>query len=304
MKKHRKLITALLTLSLCASCFIMTAHAEPENPADALSAVEEPQQPAESSVIDAPVDEPSILQDPDPEPAPAQDYESSVVSSDVQQNNNYNDYNYNNDYNYDSESSYAQNYNYNDYDSSSYYNQNFYVENQGDNSSNLGGQNSYVPQQNIAPTAELYETDDRKFDGNELSDKDWKEIQAVLSNAKNSGNDSDDFSFIKNNVSKTDNGDWMLIAGVAAILISLAGITYFIISTVNQRKKLAAGATGGSQYGGYSSPEAQRSNVSDSYNDGYRSASSKKPRKPQNRSKFDTADIPQTRSQNNGRRYR
>ncbi|MEE0674546.1 MAG: hypothetical protein UCN61_01585, partial [Ruminococcus sp.] len=73
MKKHRKLITALLTLSLCASCFIMTAHAEPENPADALSAVEEPQQPAESSVIDAPVDEPSILQDPDPEPAPAQD---------------------------------------------------------------------------------------------------------------------------------------------------------------------------------------------------------------------------------------
>ncbi len=307
MKKHRKLITALLTLSLCASCFTMTAHAEPENSADALSAVEEPQPPAESSVIDAPADESSVVfQDPDPEPAP--DNESSDVSSAVQQNNNYNyNNNYYNEYdssNYYPESSYVQEYDYND-GSSSNYNQGYYVEDQGDNSSNISSNNYNAPQQNIAPTAELYNTDDRKIDDNELSDKDWKEIQAVLSNAKNSSGDSDDFSFIKNNVSTNDNGDWMLIAGVAAVLISLAGITYFIISTVNQRKKTAAGTpSGSSQSGGYSSPEAHRRSVSDSYNDGYKSASPRKPKKPQNRSKFDTAEIPQTRNQNNGRRYR
>ncbi|MBQ1507193.1 MAG: hypothetical protein IIZ36_02070 [Ruminococcus sp.] len=305
MKKHRKLITALLTLTLCASCFTLTAHAEPEVSGEAeVSVVEDPQPPAEQSVVTPPDDESSILPGPDPEPAPVQDDESSNVVSDPQSSNSgnigdngesYNNNNNNNNYYYNPDYGYSQD----DYysDESSGGSAGYYIDSQGEESYLGGGQN-YIPPQNIAPTADLYEIDERKIDDKVLSGNDWKDIQANLSNAKNTGGDSDDFSFIKNNVSKTDNGDWMLIAGVAAVLLSLVGITYVIISSANQRKRASAGASNNSGSNNY-----YQNNVSDGYDDGYRSNSPRGAKK-QNRSKYDTADIPRPKNNGNGRRYR
>lgn len=47
-----------------------------------------------------------------------------------------------------------------------------------------------------------------------------------------------DFSAIKSNTEKQDNGDWILYLGYALIGLSVLGILYFIIATISHRKAM------------------------------------------------------------------
>lgn len=90
------------------------------------------------------------------------------------------------------------------------------------------------------PTVELYDSD-REISDDELSKNDWNEIAANLakSSANTDGDDGGDFNFIKKNDSRSDNGGWILIVGIVLILLSIAGISYTVVSTVKNRKSTA-----------------------------------------------------------------
>ena len=51
--------------------------------------------------------------------------------------------------------------------------------------------------------------------------------------------DGGDFNFIKKNDSRSDNGGWILIVGIVLILLSIAGISYTVVSAVKNRKSTA-----------------------------------------------------------------
>lgn len=167
-------------------------------------------------------------------------------------------------------------------------------------SSYLGGGQTYIPPQNTAPSASLYNSSGSVGDKT-LNSNDWNDISERLKNASNNSDDGDDFSFIQKNNSLTDNGGWMPIVGVVCFALSATGIVYFIFLTVQNKKK--------SRF--VSSPNAGRmpkqSSSSDYYGDGYRTNSAKSSKK---KSKFDTAEVslPKNvqgkRYKNGGKRYR
>lgn len=169
-----------------------------------------------------------------------------------------------------------------------------------DEPSYLGGGQTYVAPQNTAPSAALYNSSGSVGDKT-LNNNDWNDISERLKNASNSADDGDDFSFIQKNDSLSDNGGWMLVVSVVCFALSAAGILYFIVLTVQNKKKGAfAGAT--------NTGRMSKSNSSrDYYGDGYRAASAKSSKKS---SKFDTAEVslPKNtqgkRYKNGGRRYR
>ncbi len=170
-----------------------------------------------------------------------------------------------------------------------------------DEPSYLGGGQSYVPPASTAPSVPLIKTDDN-IDDSELSGNDWKDISANLKNASSAGSDGDDFSFIQNNNSADDNGQWLLIFGVGLVVLSLAGITYFILSGVMMRKKLASAGVSAKASDGQS---PNRYRASNDYGDGYKT--SKKEEKKINRSRrYDTAEInlPKSKKNNTKNRYR
>lgn len=138
-----------------------------------------------------------------------------------------------------------------------------------------GGQSLYTVPETTAEPAEMYSVSRDDIDDKTLSNSDWDDISANLKNASASDSSGDDFNFIKKNTSKTDNGNWMLYSGLACIVLSLAGITYFIVSTVKSRKSYA-----------YAGKSANASRAK--------------------RSKFDTADIeiPKRTSNKNGTRFK
>ena len=286
MSRRNKLITALLSIILCFSMFTFTAFAVGESesggevtPDPIVTSPEYPaEQPTESPdpVTPDPVPEP-VEPDPEPQytdPAPDPGY--------VDPGNSYED------------------------DPSS---QIYYESDNGGESSEfyVGGGQSYVPPVSTAPSAPLYESN-RKIDDSVLSNSDWKDISASLKNAgKGSENDSDDFGFIKNNDSLSDNGEWMLFTGIACLALSAAGIAYVIISAVSKRKKLSGGLSG-KQYA-YAGAGNGRYRSSNDYDDGYKDAKVEKKKVDRSR-KFDTADInlPKssngTRYKNGGKRYK
>ena len=199
--------------------------------------------------------------------------------------NNGTDYgtDYGNDYNngYDEQGGYEQDYNY-------------------DEPSYLGGGQTYVAPQNTAPSAALYNSSGSVGDKT-LNSNDWNDISERLKNASNSADDGDDFSFIQKNDSLSDNGGWMLVVSVVCFALSAAGILYFIVLTVQNKKKGAFAAA--TNTGRMSKSNSSR----DYYGDGYRAASAKSSKKS---SKFDTAEVslPKNtqgkRYKNGGRRYR
>ena len=122
-----------------------------------------------------------------------------------------------------------------------------------------------------APPAALYDTD-KKIDVKELSKNDWGDIAKLLKNSgqTDSSGGADDFAFIQKNTSKTDNGHWIIIAGIACITLSVVGFGYLIISNIIKRRKIKAGNISRSTPG--KSANQYRSN--DDYNDGYGSGGS------------------------------
>ena len=274
MSRRNKLITALLSIVLCFSMFTFTAFAVGENESGGgdVPASEAPVDP----VTPDPVPEP-VEPDPEPQytdPAPDPGYVDPG-------------------YSYEDDSS----------------SQIYYDSDNGGESSEfyVGGGQSYVPPVSTAPSAPLYESN-RKIDDSVLSNSDWKDISASLKNAgKGSENDSDDFGFIKNNDSLSDNGEWMLFTGIACLALSAAGIAYVIISAVSKHKKLSGGISG-KQYA-YAGAGNGRYRSSNDYDDGYKDAKVEKKKVDRSR-KFDTADInlPKsssgTRYKNGGKRYK
>ncbi len=169
-----------------------------------------------------------------------------------------------------------------------------------DEPSYLGGGQTYVAPQNTAPSAALYNSSGSVGDKT-LNNNDWNDISERLKNASNSADDGDDFSFIQKNDSLSDNGGWMLVVSVVCFALSAAGILYFIVLTVQNKKKGAFAAA--TNTGRMSKSNSSR----DYYGDGYRAASAKSSKKS---SKFDTAEVslPKNtqgkRYKNGGRRYR
>ena len=281
MSRHNKLITALLSIVLCFSIFTITAYAV-DLDGDGIDddiAVTEPPAIVET---DPPYVEPET-EAPYIEPATDAPYVEPATDAPY----------------YEPEEP--------DYNSDS--SQIYYESDNGGESSEfyVGGGQSYVPPASTAPSAPLYESN-RKIDDSVLSNSDWKDISASLKNAGNdSENDSDDFGFIKNNDSLSDNGEWMLYIGIACLALSAAGIAYVIISSVSKHKKLSGGL-GGKQYAYAGAGNGRYRSASD-YDDGYKDEKINKKKIDRSR-KFDTADVklPKsssgTRYKNGGKRYK
>lgn len=294
MSRRNKLITALLSIVLCFSMFTFTAFAVGEDSSTSSGEISggeisggesqtpvDPEQSGEDPGTDTP--------EPDPQPEQPVESDPNPSYSDPAPDPGYVD----------------PGYSYEDNSSSQIY----YDSDNGGESSEfyVGGGQSYVPPVSTAPSAPLYESN-RKIDDSVLSNSDWKDISASLKNAgKGNENDSDDFGFIKNNDSLSDNGEWMLFTGIACLALSAAGIAYVIISAVSKRKKLSGGLSG-KQYA-YAGTGNGRYRSSNDYDDGYKDAKDEKKKVDRSR-KFDTADInlPKsssgTRYKNGGKRYK
>ncbi len=241
-----------------------------------------------------PEPEPSPEPSPEPEPQPQPDPvypDSSDSSSYVDPGYSSSDSSYDNNYNYDSSYDYNNNSYDNNYSSSQTY---YYSE-----PSYVGGGQSYVAPSNTAPSASLIKSDDN-IDEKTLSSNDWSDIAKNLKNTDTSSSDGDDFNFIKNNNSKGDNGHWMFYVSLVLLSLGVAGIVYFVISTVlNRKKRVTVG--GRSNAPKSKSAQPQRYSSNDDYADDYSSSG----RKSERRSKYDTAEIQLPKNnQKGGRRYK
>ena len=97
-----------------------------------------------------------------------------------------------------------------------------------------------------------------------------------------------------------DNGHWMFYVSLVLLSLGVAGIVYFVISTVlNRKKRVTVG--GRSNAPKSKSVQPQRYSSNDDYADDYSSSG----RKSERRSKYDTAEIQLPKnSQKGGRRYK
>lgn len=290
MSRRLKLLSVIFSLIFCFSVCTLSVYAVGE---DGVGEVDpgysetpvEPAPPVVDPGSDIPSDYPSsdISYEPsydDPDPVP----QSSDTSSYIEYSNN------------------------DDYSSSYYYNNNTDYSSSYQDDNYVAAPASDVEPQSADPSVELYDVK-KTVDGKELNSKDWEDIAASLKNAGSaSGDDGDDFSFIKNNNSSSDNGDWMLYVGIALIVLSVVGVAYVIISNVNNHKKAKAGSYVHTSAGkGRATATAGASRYADDYNDNYRPQSRSPKVSAERRSKFDTADITIPRhnsSSKGGRRYK
>lgn len=189
---------------------------------------------------------------------------------------------------------YGNDYNNGDNDNNGYGEQGGYEQDyNNDESSYLGGGQTYVEPESIAPSVSLYNSGGAVSEKT-LSNNDWNDISERLKNASNSADGGDDFGFIQNNNSLTDNGGWMLIASIVCFALSAAGILYFVVLTVNNKKnsKFATAAETGRT--------SKSSSAHNYYGDGYRTSSDKRSGRS---SKFDTAEVSLPRN-SQGKRYK
>ncbi len=186
-----------------------------------------------------------------------------------------------------------------------------YDENEESSDFYVGGGQSYVEPLSTAPSAALYDSN-HVIDDSVLSNGDWNDIAANLKNASRTDDGSDDFGFIKNNDSLGDNGEWMLIVGIMCLLLSAAGITYLIASSVMRRKKIAGGSYSSGRPAVAASGTGGRYRSNSDYDDGYRVSSKCAQKKIDRSRKYDTADvkIPKSvqgtryKNNSNGKRYK
>ncbi len=84
----------------------------------------------------------------------------------------------------------------------------------------------------VSDMTDLYDTSD--VNEKALQKEEWNDI--VLDTTTKS--DASDFSAIKQNTNKNDDGKWILYTGFILIGLSVIGIMYFIIATATYKKKL------------------------------------------------------------------
>lgn len=264
MKKYSKIIAVVCSVLMCLSVCMFSVYADNESgaqPAD-------PGQGGESQSSQG-GDQSDVPYIPDQDPGQSSEAQSSDVPYIPEQDSasSYDDGG--NGGGYDSQTSYESSYD--DGGNSS----NVYYDADGNSYSNqsdvyVGGGQSYQPPVSTAPPAALYDTD-KKIDVNELSKGDWGDIAKQLKNSgKSDSGGADDFTFIQNNTSRTDNGHWIIIAGITCIALSVTGFIYLIASKIHKRNKIKAGNITRSTPG--KSASSHRAN--DDYNDGYGSGGS------------------------------
>lgn len=279
MRKHSRLIAALLSLIFCLSFLSFSAYAVGDDEGsmeivvdedsddndssgqEEQSSEEETPEPDDSSQAEEPEEQSSEQEEDSQSDAESSndsdsgsDEEDSQSSADSDNSDDSSsdsseeddDNGYDDDSGYDNDSS-------NDGESSESYNdgsdddESVYYDSDGNDYSNysdvyVGGGQSYEPPQSTAPSAPLYQSGG--IDVKELSKGDWGDIAAKLNNSGNVADDGiEDFSFIQKNNGAGDNGHWIIIGGILLILLSLAGFTYLIVSKIMMRKKLNVGYT-------------------------------------------------------------
>ena len=262
MKKHARILTAILSVILTVTAFSVTVHAEDIPGGD--PGVVDPQ-PQDSYVEPQP-------QDSYVEPQPQESYvepqpQDSYVEPDPQ-------------YSYvepDPQTSYVEPYEEPDYSNNS----DVYYDADGNTYSDysevyVGGDQTYTPPMSTAPSAPLFDTSKTKVDEKTLSSSDWNDIKAKLSGASGTSDDNGgDFAFIQNNDAAGDNGHLILILGFTLIALSVAGFAYLISSAVARRKKTALAHAGKSA--AHSANGARyRSNAD--YDDDFGGSSKRKPK--------------------------
>ncbi|MDY3862005.1 MAG: hypothetical protein SOZ45_05565 [Ruminococcus sp.] len=233
----------------------------------------------------APV-EPDPQPDPQPDPGSSSitdtpssypEYDPGYESSSSSDYGDYSDYGNSSNY-YDDYNSYSSNYAYGYNDDSS--NDNYI---------------SYETPTKPVNNSSYY--DSGKIDDSELSENDWNAIAQSLQNSDDS-NTGDDFNFIKNNTSTSDNGLWMLVTGAVLIVLAVSGIAYTIISGINRKKKFAYASPGT----GNRRASAQQNRSRNDYGDNYYNRSQRQ--LPKRRKIEDTADIVLPQNRNSGNHYR
>lgn len=264
MSRRSKTVAALIASVLCLTAFTATAFATDEIPGgeeiDPVPAVTDAPAPDyEEPVYTEPVYVEPVVTDPP--------YDDNTESGgEAQPDYGYEDNSggYDDDYSY--EEPYENDIVYYDSDGNSYSDQSdVYV----------GGGQVYEPPISTAPSAALYESDS-KIDVKTLSDNDWSDIAKNLQNASLGDDDgSGDFSFIQKASGTGDDGNWIIITGMACFLLGLASLIYFIVSTVKVRRSVAAAPQGGSSGSRTVSSKSggrYSDRSSDDYDDGYKSA--------------------------------
>lgn len=312
MNRKNKLLIVLLSVIFCFSTFSLSAYAvgEGEGNGDFSDVVPGDNQGGGESGGD-------IVNPPESSDIPGENSGSDVVNPTENSGGNNGDYNggddtnssyidNNNSSSYVDNNSTVDNNNNSDYNNGYVYNggydeQSGYEQNNNSGeSSYVGGGQTYIPPENTAPSASLYNSSGSVGDKT-LNSNDWNDISERLKNASNSADDGDDFSFIQKNDSLSDNGGWMLIASIVCFALSAAGILYFIVMTVQNKKK---GSFAPSTNAGRASKQGSSR---DYYGDGYRTNSAKSSKRS---SKFDTAEVSLPKStqgkryKNGGKRYR
>lgn len=167
-----------------------------------------------------------------------------------------------------------------------------------DGNSYIGGGQTYTPPESTAPSVPLYEVKN-DVDNSELSSNDWKEITANLKTVDADTSDGDDFNFIKNNNSLSDDGEWMLILSIVLLVLGFAGIGYVVASMIMRKKRIPKrqyAAAGGAPTNGRYRP--------DDYNDGYRASPKSEKSASKNRHRFDTGEVTVSHKSSGGKRYR
>lgn len=102
----------------------------------------------------------------------------------------------------------------------------------------------------------------------DINDKDLESNQwsAIQIDDKKDAGSAEDFSSIKDNKEKGDNGTWILYTGVVLIGLSILGIIFFIVATATYRKKLKRlQARNSRERGDYKNESRSRADYSDAY---------------------------------------
>lgn len=269
MNRKSKLLALILTLVLCVSIFsaVRVFAVEDESVDTTPSEVEtvETDPPPETDPPVTQTSPPPATQEQNDTP---ETYDEPETEEYYQEEDN-NESN-NNDYNYDDEENY-------------------------DNS----GNESYEQRESNttnekAETAAVYDAEKDDVSTDTLKKSDWAKIAEQLKNANGDG--SDDFAFIRNNdQGGANNGEWMLILGIAMEAVGLGIVIFLIVSKIRMKKAMETngGKGGRNGKGGSSRPERRSPSGKNEPRQARRSEQNPKAQRAtkKQRSKFDTADI-------------
>lgn len=156
-----------------------------------------------------------------------------------------------------------------------------------------------------AETSAVYDAEDDNVSKETLKKGDWAKIAAQLKNAN--GNEADDFAFIRNNdQGGANNGEWMLILGIAMEALGVGIIIFLIVMKARQKKAVAKSGMGSRGVDSAKKPSRAAAPAHSRPANAERVSQPQRTTKKQ-RSKFDTAEIAvpkHAKESGGGKRYK